>query len=197
MPNGGVCPVCEIPHRPDDERAAVHTVIEPAAPTVLGRLWQSGRLAVAIAAACFALATFVPLVSVRQVHGATARMALTPLQMITAEGSYGKELKSVVLFALPGASLGLLQFLYSRRTRSVMLASRPLVLVVSVLPLVAAVLPVLKILKYQRFDYGLGPAMVLVGIGTVAGVVGAVQFGRGVSDPPPRREHEHQDVDDD
>lgn len=185
MPGGGVCPVCEIPHHADDGRAPAK--VEPPAETLLGRLWQSGRLAAGVAALCFALATVVPLFSVQRVHGVAARVAVTPLQMITAEGPYGRELKSAVMLALPGAAFGLLSFLWSRRTRGVMLASRPLVLVVALIPAMAAALPVLKIQKHHRFEVSPGVGMALVALGVIAGGVGALRFGRGVPEAPPRR----------
>jgi hypothetical protein len=181
MAHGGVCPVCEIAHHAPDRPEA-----EPAAATLMGRLWQSGRLATVVAALCFAVGTLVPLVHVQRVHGVGARVAVSPLQMIAAEGPYGRELKSAVLLALPGAAFGLLSFLGSRRTRSVMVASRPLLLVVALIAAGAAALPVLKLHKHHRFDVAPGLGMAFVALGVVAGIVAALQFGRGVPEAPRR-----------
>lgn len=206
MVRGGVCPVCEMPDEPEPVApapelaarnaragaAAARGTVEPAAATPLGRLWQSGRLAVGVAAACFVLATVIPLVTVQRVGlgvptAASPRVGKSPIAMITGEGPYGREMRSSAMLALPAAAIGLVSFLITRRTRAVMVASRPLVLAVAVIPLLAAGLPVLKLGKRHRFDYSMAPGMAVIALGALAGVVGAVQFGRGTTDPPPRR----------
>jgi hypothetical protein len=191
MVAGGVCPVCEIPHHADDGRAPA--ALEPAAPTALGRFFQSGRLAVLVAAAGFLGATVAPLVSVKHTGEPGARAWLTPAAMILSEGRYGRELRGATLIVLPGAALGLLSFLLSRRTRSAMLATRPLLLVVSALPLMAAVLAALRLGKHDRYDWAFGPGMALVALGACAGLLGALQFGRGTRDPAPRRARDDED----
>ncbi len=78
-----------------------------------------------------------------------------------------------------------------------MLASRPLVLAVTLFPVMAATLSVLKLDKHHRFDYGLGPAGVFVALGTIAGGPGAGLVGRGVKEAAPRsRAHLDDGADD-
>lgn len=193
MPARGVCPVCEISH--DFGGAKASSAVEPApeapAPTPLGRLWQSGRLGALLAAFCFLAAAFVPLVYVKFLGTPGPRQPVTAVEMALAQGPFGRYLKSALVFALPGAALGLLQFVISRRTRAAMVSTRPLLLVVSLIPVVAAVMPLLKLAKRQRFDYGVGPALALVALGAVAGTLSALHFGRGVPD-----EHERERDDD-
>ena len=208
MVRGGVCPVCEMA---DDGAsiapptaassaasgtAGTTVTVELPAATPLARLWQSGRLAVGVSAACFVLATVIPLVSVQRVGVVAPRVGRSALAMILGQGPFGREMHSSALLAVPAAAIALLSFLITRRTRSVMLATRPLLLAVAVIPLLAATLPVLKLDRRHRFDYELGPAVAVIALGTLAGVIGAVRFGRGTSDPPPRR-RAGRDEDDD
>jgi hypothetical protein len=172
----------------------IEPIVAPAA-TALGRFWQSGRMGVALAAVCFLVATVVPLVTVQHPSGLLPRVAATPVQMLLGDGVYGRYLKSTILFALPTAGLALLSFLMSRRTRAVMLASRPLVLVVALIPAMAGVLPILKLAKRQLLRYSLGPAVVLIALGVFAGVVGALQFGNGVPEPRARGRDDDDDED--
>lgn len=180
----GTCPVCELPLEPagpshvgDSSSASV----QPAA-TLVGRLWQSGRLAVLVAAALFLVATFVPLVHVQRSHEVGPRVSASAYLLAMGEGVYGRELKSSVVLAIPAAALGLVSFVYSRRAGSHMRASRPLVLVVSLLPLAAAVLPLLRLARIDRFKYDPGPALVLVALGAVSGLLGGLRFGTGVAE---------------
>ncbi len=183
MIQGGVCPVCEIPFHAEDGRAPPPP--EKPVDSFVGRLWQSGRLALLGAVTLLALATVVPLLTVTRIDHLGPSASKSPLALITADGEYGRELKSTTLIAVPGAAFFLLTFLWSRRTRPDAVASRPLVLVVSLLPLMGAVMPVLKLGKHHRFDYSLGPAFGLIALATVMGVLAATRFGRGM--PEPRR----------
>jgi hypothetical protein len=196
MKRGGVCPVCEIPHSFPDGHGPIEPLVAPAT-TVLGRFWQSGRMGVALAAACFLVATVVPLVTVQHAGGLSPRVGATPLQMVLGDGVYGPYLKSTILFTLPAAGLALMSFLMSRRTRAVMLASRPLVLVVALIPALAGALPILKLAKrhVHVLRYSLGPAAVLIALGVFAGVVGALQFGNGVPEPAARGRDDDDDDD--
>jgi hypothetical protein len=194
MTAGAVCPVCEIPYHADDGRAPSPPIDRPA-PTFAGRLWQSGRLALLISVACLALGTFVPLLTVQRADHLGPRVAKTPFALITADGMYGTELKSTTLIAVPGAAFFLLTFLWSRQTRSVAMASRPLVLATSLLPFLGALMPVLKLAKHHRYEYHYGPAYVLVLLGTVFGVIASLRFGSGM--PEPRRGRERNEGDDD
>jgi hypothetical protein len=185
MPVGGVCPVCEIPH--DAEDGAQRLTVERPADSVLGRFWQSGRLASLVAAVCFAFGTVVPFFSIQRADHLGAVVSKSVLDMLSAAEPYGRELKSTMLMAIPGAAVFLATMVWTRRTRSSMTASRPLLLVVAILPLVAAVFKLLVLGKHHRFEHTLGPGFALVAFGSIAGIVGAIQFGRGVSDEPGRR----------
>jgi hypothetical protein len=194
MTAGAVCPVCEIPYHANDGRSPTPPVERPA-PTFVGRLWQSGRLALSICVALLALGTFVPILNLQRANHLGPRVSKTPFELITAEGTYGTELKSTTLIAVPGAAFFLLTFLWSRQTRSAALASRPLVLAISLLPLLGAVMPVLKLGKHDRYDYHFGPAYVLILLATVFGVIAALRFGNGL--PEPRRGVPRNEGDDD
>ena len=74
-----------------------------------------------------------------------------------------------------------------------MLATRPLVLVVSILPVLAAVVPAARIAKHHRFEFAYEIGLALLACGAVAGIVGAIQFGNGVPTPPARRHAEEDD----
>ncbi len=175
--------MCEIPYHANDGRAP--DAPETPAETFAGRLWQSGRLALLISVALFVMGTVLPLITVQRADHLGPRVAKSPIALITADGTYGTELKSATLIAVPGAAFFLLTFLWSRRTRSVALASRPLVLVTALLPLFGAVMPVLKLKKHLHFDYTWGPAIAFIALGTAMGVFAALRFGRGM--PEPRR----------
>lgn len=171
----------------------VPSTVEAPADSAVGRLWQSGRLAVLSAGVLLVASMFLPLLFVQRTDHLGPRVSKSPYEMITSEAPYGRELRSTTLLAVPGAAVALASFLASRRTRSVMLASRPLVLVVSLLPLLAAVFVVLRLGRHARFEHAYGPGFAFIVIAGVMGCVGATQFGRGVSDPPRR----HNRLDDD
>lgn len=192
MRSGGVCPVCEIAHHADDGLGPAPP--EKPADTLFGRLWQSGRLALLAAIALLFAATVAPLLTVQRADHLGARVAKSPLSLITADGLYGHELKSTTLIAVPAAAFFLLTFLWSRRTRGVALASRPLVLVISLLPSMGAVLLFLKLGKHNRFEYTIGPGFALIVMATAMGIVAATRFGRGM--PEARRRLRRDDDDD-
>lgn len=181
------CPVCELPL---DGSARANTSLqttEPEASTFAARAWQSGRGAVIAAAAFFVAATFAPLVTVQRAHEVGPRVRAAAWQLALGEGMYGAELKSAVVLAIPAAALGLLSFVWSRRSGPIMRASRPLVLVVSIIPLAAAVLPLMRMNRLERFKYEPGVAIGLVVLGTVLGVIGSMRFGTGVPELRPQR----------
>ena len=194
MTAGGVCPVCEIAHHANDGLAP--PAPEKPAGTFTGRLWQSGRLALIAAVVLLGLATVAPLLNLQRADHLAPRVAKSTLALITADGLYGHEVKSTTLIAVPGAAFFLLTFVWSRRTRPVAVASRPLLLVTSLLPLMGAALLVLKIAKHHRFDYSFGPGFVLIVFGTAMGILAATQFGTGMPEPR-RRFGRDEDEDDD
>lgn len=184
MPKGGVCPVCELS---DDVERALPGGVEPPAPTTMGRFWQSGRAGLLLAAMLFAAASVVPLWSVQARPPALARVGVTAWEMIVGEGPLGTEMKSVVMVVVPAAALALFQLLLVRRTRSSMVASRPLMLVLALLPLVAGLVPALRLGRLQRRQYGAHAGMVLLGLGAALGALGASRFGAGVAPEPDRK----------
>jgi hypothetical protein len=74
-----------------------------------------------------------------------------------------------------------------------MTATRPLVLVVSLLPAFSAVLQGLKLSRHPEILHGWAFGVAFLALGALAGSLGALQFGRGVPDPDPRRRHGDDD----
>lgn len=99
---------------------------------------------------------------------------LTPLDL--ALGKYALLRGTMTAWMLPGAALFLLSLLRTRRTASAMRASRILLAVVSLAPLLSAALPLLK-LQRRGLPVEAGPAMAVIVIGVVCGLVGAARFG--------------------
>lgn len=164
------CPVCELP-----AAAAPSTVPMHASP--LARWWANGQLAVAAAATLFLascalpLLQRVPMVLNRELD---PNGSLTPLDL--AFGRYALLRGTMTAWMLPGAALFLLMLLRTRRTGSAMHASRVLVAVVSLAPMLSAVLPLMKLQK-RGLSVEAGPAMAVIVLGVVMGLVGAVRFG--------------------
>jgi hypothetical protein len=191
MKVGGVCPVCEIPH----DAALAPARPEPApAPGVLQRHWDSGRLPVIVAVLCFAAAVFLPLargVRLRNTQGREVVVDVQPYDLASA--TYPALHGRMTAWFLPGAALFLLSMLRSRRTGSAMAASRPVVAVVSLAPLISAVMPFLLLKKHGQSP-DVGPAALVILLGVVLGVLGATRFGQGVPEKP--RPGSDEDVED-
>jgi hypothetical protein len=102
-------------------------------------------------------------------------------------------LRGKMIWLVPASAGFLAQLLFSRRTRPVMEASRPLVLVVSLAPSVGVALPFLLFQK-RHLEPTLGPSALVVLAGVVLGVLGALRFGTGAPEEKPRRRH---DIDED
>lgn len=172
----GHCPVCELPAAPSAPAQV------PVDPSPLARWWRSGQLAVLLAAGSFLgslflpLMTRVPMVIDREVHPA---VSVSPLDL--AMGTYSAFKGQMTAWMLPGAGLFLLSLLRSRRRGAAMRASRLLVGVVSLMPLMSAVMPFLK-LKKRGVEAGVGPALALIVAGVAMGLLGALWFGRDVED---------------
>lgn len=170
MPPDEACPVCEL-------HAAAAPSEVPLDPSPFTRWWRNGQLSVGAAAALFLTATFLPLLHrvplvVNRELDPDGR--LSPLDL--ALGSYAPLRGAMTAWMLPGAALFLASLLRSRRAPSAMRASRLLVAVVSLAPLLAALTPIMK-LRRRGIEVGVGPAMALIAIGVLLGLAGAYRFG--------------------
>lgn len=173
------CPVCELKY---DAHA------EAAAPTALGRAWQSGRLALGLAAGLLAVALFVPFATMKLLSIADSpAQPVTLLDMALQSGPLGREIKSVTVLAVPFAAALMAQFLFTRTTGSAMRASRPLLFMVSVLPLVSMFTGFLRLKKSIRHEVALSFAPAFVAAATVLGIFAAIKFGTGVAEAKPKR----------
>lgn len=181
MSPDAACPVCELPGA-----AAPSSVPMTASP--LTRWWANGQVAVAGAASLFLASLFVPLL--RRVPMLVNREldpdgVLTPLDL--ALGRYALLRGTMTAWMLPGAALLLLTLLRTRRTASAMRASRILLAVVSLAPLLSAALPLLK-LQRRGLPVESGPAMAVIVLGVVCGLVGASRFGAMAAEESPASE---------
>lgn len=184
MRSDGRCAVCELA-APAAPPASV-----PVSPSPLGRWWRSGQLPVFAAAASFAAALFVPLLTrVPMVIDREVRPDVSVRPLDLALNTYGALRGQLTAWMLPGAALFLLSILRSRRTGASMQASRLLVAVLSLAPLMSAVMPLLK-LKKRGVEAGMGPAFALIVAGVALGLVGAARFGRDVADGDARADHD-------
>lgn len=178
MSPDAACPVCELP-------AATAPSSVPMTASPLARWWANGQVALAGAATLFLGAMFLPLL--RRVPMLVNREldpngVLTPLDL--AFGRYALLRGTMTAWMLPGAALFLLSLLRTRRTASSMRASRMLLAVVSLAPLLSATLPLMK-LQRRGLPVEAGPAMAVIVVGVVCGLAGAVRFGaRAVEESP-------------
>lgn len=177
MPPDEACPVCELP-------AAAGPTDVPLEPSPLARWWRNGQLSVGAAVALFLTATFVPLLT--RVPVVLNRVldpngALTPLDL--ALGSYAPLRGTMTAWMLPGAAVFLASLLRTRRTAGAMRASRMLVAVVALAPMLSAVMPIMK-LKRRGLEVGVGPAMALIVVGVCFGLAGALRFGHDAEGQP-------------
>lgn len=183
MSREGACPVCETPYAEAlASRAADH---EPAPASPLARWWRSGQLAVALAALCFLGALFLPLLGgVALRTGSSVNLAGSVRPLDLALGNV-PNMRGMSAWFLPGAALFLLSLLRSRRTGNAMVATRPLLAVVSLAPLMSAAMPFLK-LRRAGLAPTPGAALGLVAVGVALSVFAALRFGDGVPEARPR-----------
>jgi hypothetical protein len=170
------CSVCELPY---DK----HT--QAPAASFVGRLWQSGRLAALLAAALFLLAFLLPIATIRRLPDGPL-VSVSPMHMALQSGPYAREIKAMTMLALPLSIAALVQFLLTRTTGRAMRATRPLLLMVSLLPLLAMGLGVARFERGGRFLYSLGPALWVTIVAVVFGLIAMVRFGTGVAEAKPR-----------
>jgi len=185
MKRDDVCPVCETPWSVSSARAQASVRPENASRTA--RWWTSGQLAVAVAAGCFLAALFLPLMS--GIHlldaGALHRdVSVRPLDLVL--GSVPALRGQLSSWLLPGAAAFLLSLLQTRRTGAAMTASRMLVVVVSLAPVVSVAMPFLR-MKKSGVTPTPGAALGLVIVGVVMGIVGGLRFGQGVPEASVKR----------
>jgi len=176
-PQTEVCPICDQP---------VEVRAERPAGTLASRALQNGSAGLLGAVAVLVAALAVPLLTLEQRGVAGSRARVSIWSMINAEGRYGAETKSMVLLAVPGAAFFLLSFVLSRRTRRAAASSRPLVFVVSILPVMAVALPPLRLQRHESLVWSFGPAYALVMVAAALGVSSALHFGTGMPEPRPR-----------
>lgn len=184
MARGGVCPVCETPWSVSSVGGSAHHD-EAASP--LARWWRSGQLAVGLAAGAFAAAMFLPLlgdVRLREGSNVTFGVSVRPVDL--AFGTVSAVRGGMTAWLLPGAAVLLLSLLRSRRTGGQMQATRPLLPVVALAPVVSAGMPFVLLRKH-----GLSPtpgaALGLVAVGVALTLLAATRFGDGVGEAAPRR----------
>lgn len=142
--------------------------------------WASGRLSVLLAGACFLLALFLPLIS-----GITIRVdgefhtgvSVRPWDLVM--GTYPALRGRMSAWLLPGAGLFLLSILRSRRTAPTMMATRPLIATVSLAPVVALAMPIVR-LRSHGGTPTVGAALALGALGVVLCWHAAAVFGRGM-----------------
>lgn len=179
------CSVCELPYEKHAQAPAA---------TAMGRLWQSGRLAALLAALCFLAAFLLPIASVRRIPDGP-QVAVSPMHMALQWGPYAREIKAMTMLALPLAMAGLIQFLLTRTTGRAMRASKPLLAMVSVLPLLATGLGIARFERGDRFMYSLGISPWITVAGVVFGLIATVRFGTGVPEAKSKRAAHDEDDD--
>jgi hypothetical protein len=146
----------------------------------LARWWHSGRLSVLLAGLCFLGALFLPLLG-----GLTMRVGDAVLTGVTVRpwdlvvGAYPALRGRLSAWLLPGAGLFLLSLLRSRRTAPAMMATRPLIASMSLAPVVALVLPIVR-LRDRGGAPVVGAALALGALGVVLCWHAAAVFGRGM-----------------
>lgn len=193
MSQGGVCPVCETPWSVSSASRAPAPDEAPTSPAA--RWWRSGQLAVALGAAAFLGAMFLPLLGdVRLREGSNVVFGVSIRPVDLALGNVSAVRGGMTAWLLPGAAVLLLSLLRSRRTGSQMQATRPLLPVVALAPVVSAGMPFVLLRKH-----GLSPtpgaALGLVALGVALTLLAATRFGDGVGEAPARgraRDDEHE-----
>jgi hypothetical protein len=186
------CPVCEL-------RYDVH--VDPPAPTALGRLWQSGRLALGLAGASLLVATATPFAYLKsRLIPNAPEIPVSVAEMAMQSGPLARDVRSFTVLAIPFAAAAMVQFLFSRTTGRAMRASRPVIFVLAVLPLVSVFTGFKRLQRGGRFDVSPGVAGALVLVSAVLAVIAGTRFGRGVAEARPRRsklaQSSHDDDDD-
>lgn len=176
--SGGPCAACAF-EAGEASTASPHAPGEASGPA-LARWWDSGRLSVLLAGLCFVGALGLPLLS-----GLTMRVGAEVVSDVTVRpwdllmGTYPALRGRLSAWLLPGAALFLFSLIRSRRTAPTMTATRPLIASMSLAPIVALVLPIVRL-----HDRGgapvVGAALALGALGVVLCWHAAAIFGRGM-----------------
>ena len=173
----GPCAVCAFEA---GDSAAVAPTSADAPASELARWWESGRLSVLLAGLCFLGALGLPLLSglTLRVGGELAtNVTVRPWDLLM--GTYPALRGRLSAWLLPGAGLFLLSLLRSRRAAPAMMATRPLIATMSLGPVVALVLPIVR-LRDRGGTPVVGAALALGALGVVLCWHAAVVFGRGM-----------------
>ncbi len=164
-------------------------------PSPIARWWQSGRLSVLLAGLCFLGALGLPLLG-----GLTLRVGPEVLTDVTVRpwdllvGTYPALRGRLSAWLLPGAGIFLLSLLRSRRTAPSMMATRPLIASMSLAPIVALTLPIVR-LRDRGGAPVVGAALALGALGVVLCWHAAAIFGRGMPEYLPRAVAKDEDDD--
>lgn len=180
------CPVCEL-------SIGAVAAPNPVEREGLARWWHNGRLAVLLAALCFAAATFAPLVSGLSVYVQGERAVVSVSLWDLALNTYPALKGRMSAWFVPGAAVFLLSLLRSRRAGPAMQATRPLLFAVALAPVAGVALPLLRL---SRQHVSAGAAVALAAVGVALCVVAALRFGRDEPDAPKRRSALRDDDDD-
>lgn len=156
-------------------------------PSRFVRWWRSGQFPVALGALAFLGAMFLPLLGdVRLREGSTVVLGVSVRPIDLALNTVSAIRGGMSAWLLPGAAGLLLSLLRSRRTSAQMHATRPLLVVVALAPVVSAGMPFVLLRKH-----GLSPtpgaALGLVALGVAFTLFAATRFGDGVDEPPRHR----------
>jgi len=176
-PADGPCAACAF--EAGEPAAVGHAHVE-APSSELARWWESGRLSVLLAGLCFLGALALPLLG-----GLTIRVEGEFLTGVTVRpwdllmGTYPALRGRLSAWLLPGAGIFLLSLLRSRRTAPAMMATRPLIASMSLAPVVALVLPIVR-LRTRGGAPAVGAALALGALGVVLCWHAASVFGRGM-----------------
>ncbi len=194
MPTGGVCPVCETPHAVSAASRTTGHDLGPASP--VARWWRGGQLPVLLAAASYLGATMLPLMSgVPLRTGSAVSLDVTVRPLDLALGTYPAMRGQMTAWLLPGAAIFLLQILRSRRTGNEMAASRPLLGVLAIAPIVSVAMPFLRLHRLAVSPTP-GAALGLVVLGSALCVFAALRFGHGVPEAAPRKRVRYDQIED-
>jgi hypothetical protein len=176
-PADGPCAACAF--EVGDAPAVAHAAGDAPA-SALARWWESGRLSVLLAGLCLLGALGLPLLgglSMRVDGAFVSDLTVRPWDLLM--GTYPALRGRLSAWLLPGAAIFLLSLLRSRRTAPSMMATRPLIATVSLAPVVALVLPIVR-LRDRGGSPVVGAALALGALGVVLCWHAAAVFGRGM-----------------
>ena len=176
-PADGPCAACAFEA---GEGSAVPGGQPEATVSPLAAWWQSGRLSVLLAGLCFLGALGLPLLGGLTMRvGSEVRLHVTVRPWDLLVGTYPALRGRLSAWLLPGAGIFLLSLLRSRRTAPAMMATRPLLASMSLAPVVALALPIVR-LRDRGGAPVVGAALGLGALGVLLCWHAAAVFGRGM-----------------